>query len=133
MVQEVYSLQEPYVYAAIVKNKENQKICYEIIEPTLQKIEKKYLREMKTLLMDELDANLKEIGSKDKAENYLRKKIAYLIKKYRLQIPHKAVGKLTYYIIRDFIGYGKIDPLLKDPSIEDISTPRPSRVSSRLP
>ena len=82
--QEVYSLQEPYVYAAIVKNKENQKICYEIIEPTLQKIEKKYLREMKTLLMDELDANLKEIGSKDKAENYLRKKIAYLIKKYLL-------------------------------------------------
>jgi len=31
------------------------------------------------------------------------------------------VDKLMYYIIRDFLGYGKIDPLMKDPLIEDIS------------
>jgi flagellar protein FlaI len=120
--QEVYPLQEPYVYAAIVKDKENQKLQYEIIEPTLNKDEEKYLHEIKNFLMDELDVNLKEIENKEKAENYLRQKIKELIKKYRLRIPSEAVDKLTYYIIRDFVGYGKIDPLMRDPLIEDIST-----------
>jgi archaeal flagellar protein FlaI len=120
--QEVYPLQEPYVYAAIVKDKENQKIRYEIIEPTLQKDEEKCLHEMKNFLMDEVDVNLKDIENKEKAENYLRQKIKDLIKKYRIKIPKEAVDKLTYYIIRDFIGYGKIDPLMRDPLIEDIST-----------
>ena len=32
--QEVYPIQEPYVYAAIVKDPETQKIMYQIIEPT---------------------------------------------------------------------------------------------------
>jgi len=119
--QEVYPLQEPYVYAAIVKEKETQKTRYEIIEPTLQKDEEKYLREIKNFLMEELDVNLKEIENKEKAENYLKQKIRELVKKYRIKIPPEAVDKLTYYIIRDFIGYGKIDPLMKDHLIEDIS------------
>jgi flagellar protein FlaI len=119
--QEVYPLQEPYVYAAIVKEPETQKTRYEIIEPTLQKNEEKYLHEIKSFLMEELDVNLKEIDNKEKAENYLKQKITELVKKYRLKIPPEAVDKLTYYIIRDFIGYGKIDPLMKDHLIEDIS------------
>jgi flagellar protein FlaI len=110
------------VYAAIVKDKETQKIRYEIIEPTLQKDEEKYLHEIKNFLMDEVDVNLKDIENKEKAETYLRQKIKDLIKKYRIKIPKEAVDKLTYYIIRDFIGYGKIDPLMRDPLIEDIST-----------
>ena len=119
--QEVYPLQEPYVYAAIAKEKDNQKIRYEIIEPSLQPDEGKYLREIKSFLMEELDVNLKEIENKEKAENFLKQKIKDLVKKYRLKIPSEAVDKLTYYVIRDFIGYGKIDPLMKDHMIEDIS------------
>ena len=64
--------------------------------------------------MEELNVNQKEIENKEKAENYLKQKISELVKKYRLKIPAEAVDKLTYYIIRDFIGYGKIDPLMKD-------------------
>jgi flagellar protein FlaI len=114
-------LQEPYVYAAIVKEKETQKISYKVIEPTLQKDEEKYLREIKSFLMEELDVNLKEIENKEKAKDYLKQKIKELVKKYHLKIPSEAVDKLTYYVVRDFIGYGKIDPLMKDHLIEDIS------------
>jgi flagellar protein FlaI len=110
------------VYVAIVKEKETQKKHYKVIEPTLQPDEKKHLHEIKNSLMDELEVNLKEIVNKEKAENYLRQKIKDLIKRYRIKIPTEAVDKLTYYIIRDFIGYGKIDPLMRDPLIEDIST-----------
>ncbi|MCX8153963.1 MAG: type II/IV secretion system ATPase subunit [Candidatus Bathyarchaeota archaeon] len=119
--QEVYALQEPYVYAAIVREKDTQKLRYEVIEPTLQPSEEKQLREIKSFLMDEIDVNLKEIESKEKAEKYLRQKIREILKKYRIKISEEAIDKLAYYVIRDFIGYGKIDPLMKDPLIEDIS------------
>ncbi|MEM3703077.1 MAG: type II/IV secretion system ATPase subunit [Candidatus Bathyarchaeia archaeon] len=119
--REVYPIQEPYIYAAIVKDPETQKILYEVIEPTLQKEEEECLKELKSLLMEEIDVNLKEIETKEKAEKYLREKAAQIIKKYRIKIPQESVDKLLYYITRDFIGYGKIDPLMKDHLIEDIS------------
>lgn len=119
--REVYPIQEPYVYAAIIKHPETQKTLYEVIEPTLQPEEAKYLQEIKTFLMEEVDVNLKEIETKEKAENYLREKTKEIIKRYRIKIPPEAVDKLSYYVTRDFIGYGKIDPLMKDHLIEDIS------------
>ena len=119
--REVYPIQEPYVFAAIVKDPETQKIMYEVVEPTLQKDEEERLKEIKTLLMDEVDVNLKDIETKAKAEKYLKQKAEEMIQKYRIKVQPEAVDKLTYYITRDFIGYGKIDPLMKDRLIEDIS------------
>jgi flagellar protein FlaI len=119
--REVYAIQEPYVYAAIVKEPETQKIRYEIIEPTLQKEEEKQLYEIKSLLMEEADVNLKEIATREKAEGYLREKTKQIIRKYHIRVQSEAIDKLIYYVLRDFIGYGKIDPLMKDHFIEDIS------------
>lgn len=119
--REVYPIKEPYVYAAIVKDPETQKILYEVVEPTLQKEEEKLLKEIKEFLMEELDVNLKEIETKEKAEKYLEEKTREIIKKYRIKVSQEAIDKLIYYLTRDFIGYGKIDPLMKDHLIEDIS------------
>jgi len=119
--REVYPIHEPYVYAAVVTEPNSQRIKYELIEPTLLKEEENQLKEIKDILVEEIDVNLKEIGTRDKAEEYLKTKIREIIKDYRLKIAEEAVDKLMYYIIRDFLGYGKIDPLMKDPLIEDIS------------
>ena len=119
--REIYPIKEPYVYAAIVKDPETQKTLYEVIEPTLQKEGEKRLQEIKNLLMEEVDVNLNDIETKEKAEKYLAEKTREMIKKYRIKVPPESFDKLIYYIIRDFIGYWKIDPLMKDHLIEDIS------------
>jgi flagellar protein FlaI len=119
--REVYPIQEPYAYAAIVKDPETQKIRYEVIEPTLRKEEEKNLQEIKDFLIEEVNVNLKDIETKGKAEAYLREKTIDIVKRYRIKVPSEAVDKLVYFITRDFIGYGKIDPLMKDHYIEDIS------------
>jgi flagellar protein FlaI len=119
--REVYPIQEPYVYAAIVKEPETQKTLYEVIEPTLHTEEEQKLQEIKKFLMEEVDVNLKDIETKEKAENYLKQKTKETIKRYRIKVAPEAIDKLVYYVIRDFIGYGKIDPLMKDHLIEDIS------------
>jgi flagellar protein FlaI len=87
----------------------------------LQPEEEKRLREIRNFLMEEVDVNLKDIETKEKAENYLRSKTKAIIKKYNIKVPPEAVDKLAYYVLRDFIGYGKIDPLMKDHLIEDVS------------
>ena len=119
--REVYPIHEPYVYAAVVTEPNSQRIKYELIEPTLLEEEEHQLKEIKDILIEEIDVNLKEIGTREKAEEYLKTKIREIIKDYRLKIDDEAVDKLMYFIIRDFLGYGKIDPLMKDPLIEDIS------------
>jgi flagellar protein FlaI len=119
--REVYPIKEPYIYAAIVKDPETQKTQYEVIEPTLQKEEEKRLLEIRNFLMAEVDVNIKEIETREKAENYLREKTKEIIRKYHIKVPQESIDKLVYYIVRDFIGYGKIDSLMKDHLIEDIS------------
>lgn len=44
---------------------------------------------------------------------------------YGIEIGPKRLDKIMYYITRDFLGYGKIDAILKDPRIEDISADGP--------
>ena len=119
--RKVYSIQEPYVYAAVVKEPTTQKIRYEVIEPTLLEEEEEKLDEIKGLLMEETDVGLKDLETREKAEDYLKSKILGIIKDYHIKIARESIDKLTYYILRDFIGYGKIDPLMKDHLIEDIS------------
>jgi hypothetical protein len=48
--------------------------------------------------MDELDVNLKEIASKEKAEIYRKQKIKELVKKNHIKLPQEAVDKVSYYI-----------------------------------
>ena len=119
--REVYPIHEPYVYAAIVIEPKTHRIKYELIEPTLLEQEEKQLKEIKAILVEEIDVNLKEIGTREKAEAYLKTKIREIINDYCLKIDEDSVDKFMYFIIRDFLGYGKIDPLMKDPMIEDIS------------
>jgi len=121
MFREVYPIQEPYVFAAVVRDPLTQKMRYEVIEPTLLKEEEKVLNEIKSILMEEVDVSLKDLETRKKAEEYLENKVEEVIKKYRVNVAKEAVSKLIYYIKRDFIGYGKIDPLMKDHLIEDIS------------
>ncbi len=119
--REVYSINEPYAYAAIVREPDTQKIRYEVIEPTLSRDELAQMEEIKSLLMDEIDISLKEIETREKAEEYLERKTRGVIRDYRLKIADESIDKFIYYITRDFIGYGKIDPLMNDHLIEDIS------------
>jgi flagellar protein FlaI len=119
--REVYSIVEPNVYAAVVRDPMTQKMRYEVIEPTLLQEEQKYLDEIRALLMEELDVSIKDLETKEKATEYLKRKVSEVIRDYKLKIPAEAVEKLMYYIVRDYIGYGKIDPLMRDHMIEDVS------------
>ena len=55
---------------------------------------------------------------------YVREQVQLLSHKYRRsigKISDENWSKVLYYIVRDIAGYGPLDPMLRDPNIEDIS------------
>ena len=44
-----------------------------------------------------------------------------VIKSYSMKINKKSKSKMFYYLRRDLIGYGKMDVLMNDVNVEDIS------------
>ena len=44
-----------------------------------------------------------------------------IVKSYRLKINKKSRSKIFYYLKRDLIGYGRMDVLMSDANVEDVS------------
>jgi flagellar protein FlaI len=107
-----YSLNEPFASVKIFKDRKSLNTYYWVEEP---KLDNKVLQLLKENLLDKLNARLDEIES---AEDFLIKKANRIIKELNIKDDKES---LLYYIKRDFLGYGKIDPLMRDPNIEDIS------------
>ncbi len=115
-----YPIEEPYVYAAILEDPATKEVTYKVIEPTLTPDDKKLLEKLKKIFLDELDVDITEL-SKEKAYNLIEERIRKIIKNYKMKVDDGLLNKLLYYIKRDILGFEKIDPLMKDHFIEDIS------------
>jgi flagellar protein FlaI len=110
------------IHAGVIKDPTAKGgLRYQVIEPALTEKDQKAFDIIKKLLMTELSVSLGEIKSKKDAERRLKKKIASMIKKYRLKIPPKNIEKINYFAIRDFVYLGRIEPLMRDHMIEEIS------------
>jgi len=115
-----YPLNEPYAYAKILKNKDTLEKFYRVMEPQLSEDEQKALSFIWETLMKSLNIRLDELESK-KVENYLIEQVEQVINGYEIKIDDVSKKKILYYIKRESLGFGKIDPLMRDPHIEDIS------------
>ena len=115
-----YPLNEPFAYAKIIKNAETLEKFYKVIEPHLSVEEQKSLNFVWETLMKTFNIRMDELESRN-VENYLSEKINQLINEYELNVEAATKKKLLYYIIRESAGFGKIDSLMRDPNIEDIS------------
>jgi flagellar protein FlaI len=118
--KEHYPLLAPYSYAAIVEN-EKRDLSYSLLEPTLTALDETKLKEIKEILWDELFISTKDFPTKDDAEKFLKQKVVETTTKYKMEIDYATLGKYQYYITRDFLNFAKIDGLMRDENIEDIS------------
>ncbi|WP_255464298.1 type II/IV secretion system ATPase subunit [Nitrosopumilus sp. b1] len=110
------------IHGGVVKDPTSKSgVRYMVIQPRLSVRDKKNFDIIRKLLMSELTVSLHEIKTKKDAEKRLKKKIIQLIKKYKLEIPTKNLSKISYYAIRDFIYLGKIEPLMRDHMVEEVS------------
>ncbi|MDG7001044.1 MAG: type II/IV secretion system ATPase subunit [Nitrososphaerota archaeon] len=119
VLRDYYEVNPPFGNVAI--RSINNVTTYEVIEPTLTDDEKKKIDRLKLLLLEEVKAPLGIIYGQGKVEEYIDLNTARLIKNYKLDIPKEAQDKALYYLKRDFLGYSKIDVMMRDVRVEDIS------------
>ena len=114
-----YPVMPPHAFARIVRDKRTLNIIYQIIEPPLNKKEQEWRDELLDIFIRSLTANIEEIDADPTA--YLRTAMDKVIKAYGMKINKKSKSKLFYYLRRDLVGYGKMDVLMNDANVEDIS------------
>jgi flagellar protein FlaI len=120
-VIEHYSLNAPYSSVSITKDLISGKLTYSVKEPTLSPGDIDNLQRLKGILSEILEIKQAELQSKRFAGEYLVKKCEEVFDNYQFDLDEDSRSKLLYYIVRDNLGYAKIDPLMRDPLIEDIS------------
>jgi flagellar protein FlaI len=119
--KEFYPVNEPFGYVGISIEKETGKLRYLTVEPTMTEEEKHTLARLKTILKEETNVSLAVLKDQILIDSYLTTQIRRSIKVYGLNVPEDSVGKFSYYVKRDFLGYGILDILMRDTNIEDIS------------
>jgi len=119
-----YLLIEPYAYVKILKDSDSLDKYYWVEEPVMKEDETKMLDFLQETLIRTLDVRLDQVES-DIVEDFLSENINKVIKKYNIKISRDLNEKILYYTKKKFIGYGKIDLLMRDPNIEDISCDGP--------
>ncbi len=109
-------------YAGIISDpKAKGGKCYKIIEPSMTSKDWKNFELIQKMLMTELSVDLSTIRTKKDAEEKLIKKIREMVKSYHLEIPQRSLTKIIYYAIRNFIHLEKIEAMMHDHMIEEIS------------
>ena len=114
---ERYWLQEPYTFVSILEDRRTT--YYRLIEPSLTKFEKELLERIYEDFQDILI--LGSTNSKLEKDAFLVDRALFLLERYKADISKAALLKIMYYLRRNLLGYEKINPLLYDSYIEDIS------------
>ncbi|VVB62018.1 Type II/IV secretion system protein [uncultured archaeon] len=114
-----YSLYEPFAYVEIIREKESLDKRYILIEMGLSEEETRLLNFIKETLEDFLFIT-EDFDAKGNCK-YLNEKVDLIINEYMLNIDPLSKEKIMYYLEKESIGLGRLDVLMKDPNIEDIS------------
>ena len=103
----------------IALNRRTNQREYLLFEPALSDFEYELLERLYEDLRDVLILSSDEI--KVDRKRILLEKMHTLIDDYGISLENNTLYKLQYFLIRNFIGWSRIDPLMKDPNLEDIS------------
>ncbi|MHC1756631.1 MAG: type II/IV secretion system ATPase subunit [Methanosarcina sp.] len=114
---ERYWVEEPYAFISIIENMEMK--YYYAVEPTLTTYEKAVLERVRDNLEDVLTQE--DLISGQEKDIILINRGMRLLDQYYSTLEVPSIHKIMYFLRRNFIGYERINPLVLDPNIEDIS------------
>lgn len=125
---ERYWVNKPYSYIVILYNEANSDYRYYVIEPEMTSKEEWIYEVLNERLSEELlfENVEQKVRDSEKSEREIRTRIIEdksleIAQEYNIEIGDKSFQKIMYYLRRDYVDYGKIDPMMNDPNTEDIS------------
>ncbi|QLD86971.1 type II/IV secretion system ATPase subunit [Natronomonas halophila] len=112
-----YWLNAPFSYAVITYQEDDDEHLYHAVEPQLDGFE----TELVGTLYDDVRTPLLYNTREGSPEEVLRKELRTRLEQYGIEVDVAGFYRLFYYLYRRFQGFGRLDPLMHDPYIEDIS------------
>lgn len=120
-IHKEYWLQNPYSKVVIRWEDDTKEAVYSVIEPDLDEKEQEILEKIKLIVQEEIESDFYSLTEIGKAEDYFNEKIEEILDELRISTDKAQREKFSYYLKRDMLGLGRIEPLFHDPAIEDIS------------
>ena len=120
---DTYPVRPPYSYVRVLFDKRDYSRFYYVVEPKATKQELDDLETIKEVLQRALNINRETMD--ESQEEFLKQAVDNILDRYRLKSRKSNREKIHYYIERDLIGYGKVDTMMHDPNIEDVSCDGP--------
>ncbi|OPY25989.1 MAG: hypothetical protein A4E28_02797 [Methanocella sp. PtaU1.Bin125] len=117
---ERYWVHEPYAFVSILYDNRAKAHTYLLCEPVLGDFEAELLERLYSDLRDILIRSEINSATVDRRV-VLRARCDALLGIYGIRLDEATRQKLWYYIERNYLGYGRIDGLIRDPALEDIS------------
>ncbi|MGC9148049.1 MAG: type II/IV secretion system ATPase subunit [Sulfolobales archaeon] len=119
-VLERYPVNDPWAHVLIIEDERTGEIVYKIDEIPLNDLEKKLF----VRILDFVMWSIGEISPEIDPVEYLNRSARQAIDLFRMRLgstPTVSWSKILYYVERNVLGYDVLDPLIRDPYIEDIS------------
>jgi flagellar protein FlaI len=122
-----YWVRAPYSYVCILKDDSQGDYRYYIVEPEILEGEEELVLEefnqrlSTTLLFKHIDDDYEDDETEEAKVRVIEQEVLRLANEYNISVNEETFHKLLYFIERDFVYYGKIDTLRRDPDVEDIS------------
>ena len=116
---ENYSLKPPFSVARIVQSENTSELLYIVDELPMEKTEKEAFNKMKGILELELKAPFGE----ETMHASFQRQLPCIIESNKMAfegVSPVGLRKIQYYLERDIVGYGGIDPVMNDPNVEDV-------------
>jgi len=116
---ESYWVDKGRALVCILLNRHIGQSEYHLMEPALSPFEYELLERLHEDLRDTLILSDDEMIRERK--QVLIERMNSLIREYGVRIDPISRRKIEYYILRNFVGWSRLEGLMKDPDIEDIS------------
>ena len=110
----------PIAYSHIKWSRAENAILYKVVEPELSQSEMELLNNIKASLIEKLDVDFTTL-KKGEAKDFLSKRFEETVNLMAASLPPEKRRHILYFVERDFIGLGRVEPLMQDADIEDIS------------
>lgn len=115
-----YTLASPFAFVHIYWEPTKYEIIYEVEEPVLNETEMSYKEQIVFAMRNMVDFENVVDKSMDKLLEYIDKRFKLIAVELGINMSYETYRKIYYYLVRDFLGFNEIDPLLRDYFVEDI-------------
>ncbi len=120
---EQISIVDGLSFVRILYDSSENEYVYDVVEPLLTPTDLETFSFLRDTLVRTMDGRDKEEGQR--WESYLALAVEQAVADHDVLVDHVSLERIQYYLVRDFLGFGPVDVLMRDSMIEDISCDGP--------